>query len=204
MYKDLTQKQIEILSYLIKFYTSPQNDFLENKYGSYDFSITNQYFKENTEYFLNKKLGIDRIYHSLINAGYSFALQRSIVKSNFEHIKSINEEKNIFMAINEPFVNSLVLNFCIFNELINFKKKQIINSYYLNAKFNYLDKLNNRIQKSGLELIRNGWTAHPFEDKENGIVYKTKIVYENTLNVLSKICHEEDRKIFNESNDRIA
>ncbi|ELS2263718.1 hypothetical protein QPQ56_003919, partial [Salmonella enterica subsp. enterica] len=64
MFDDLTKNQKEIVFHMIKFYTSPQDEYLDSKYGTSDFSIAKEYFNENIEYFINKKIGIDRVYNS--------------------------------------------------------------------------------------------------------------------------------------------
>ncbi|ETC59782.1 hypothetical protein CFSAN001589_07895 [Salmonella enterica subsp. enterica serovar Cerro str. CFSAN001589] len=55
MFDDLTKNQKEIVFHMIKFYTSPQDEYLDSKYGTSDFSIAKEYFNENIEYFINKK-----------------------------------------------------------------------------------------------------------------------------------------------------
>lgn len=55
MLDDLTKNQKEIVFHMIKFYTSPQNEYLESKYGISNFSIAKGYFNENVKYFINKK-----------------------------------------------------------------------------------------------------------------------------------------------------
>lgn len=201
---ELSKNQTDALKYIIKFYTYPQDDFLKRKFGKEDFLISSKYFKENIEYFINKKIGIDRVYQSLFNAASSFAMFRYMIGNDKQKFISENEEKKALIAINEPYVNSLILNLCIFKELMTFNKKIIIKDEVLSKHFRYLDALNTRVRNSGVESVRNGWTAHPFENEDEGLIYKPVKISKEKFKVLEKICHEKDRDKFNDSGDRLA
>lgn len=203
MLKELSSKQIEILSFMIKFYTAPQNEYLEKRYAASDVKLSSEYFKSNIEFYINKKLGVDRVYQSLFNAGSSFITYRYMLGRFSKAFKTENDERKAFMSFNEPFINSLIMIFSIFNELINDNKRLIINDRDLNGSFKYLDDLNNRISKSKIEKVRNGWTAHPFENKNLGLVYKARDIINDSFDILTSICHETYQDEFRSETDRL-
>ncbi|WP_421235490.1 hypothetical protein [Aeromonas enteropelogenes] len=69
--------------------------------------------------------------------------------------------------------------------------------------FDYLGKLIKRIEHSKIREIRNNWLAHPFENKDNSLVFKSKHIQTSMLNSLGKICTKEDFPIYVQSNDRL-
>mgnify|MGYP001052776398 FL=1 len=93
MFDNLSLNQKEILFLLIKFYTFPQDNYLKSKYGNTDFNISKNYFNENIERFLNKKIGIDRVYNSLFNIGSSYLSFRYMIGNYPNSFQSADDEK---------------------------------------------------------------------------------------------------------------
>lgn len=187
---------------MIKLYTAPKNDYLQDRYNSSDIKLAREYFKANVEFFINKKLGIDRVYQSLFNSGSSFITFRYMIGQLSDSFQNEEDERKAFMSFNEPFMNSLVINFSIFHELIKENKRLLINDDELSGSFKYLDDLINRISNSEIEKVRNGWTAHPFKNKRMGLVYKAREIIEDSFGILTSICDENFQDEFN-SKDRV-
>ncbi|ECU2994261.1 hypothetical protein I3I58_002723, partial [Salmonella enterica subsp. enterica serovar Cerro] len=179
--------------------------YLDSKYGTSDFSIAKEYFNENIEYFINKKIGIDRVYNSLFNIGSSYLAFRYMIGNYPQAFQNEHDEKAAFIAFNEPFVNSVILNFCILQELIEFKMKVLSTSPEFKPHLTYINKLYKRIKKSGAISIRNGWTAHPFKDENKGHVFKPQEIHKETFKVFENLCLEDDKVEYNScTNDRLA
>ncbi|MBN3217125.1 hypothetical protein [Pectobacterium polaris] len=205
MLEDLSLNQKEILFQLIKFYTFPQDDYLKLKYGEDDFNVAKKKFNEKIEYFLNKKIGIDRVYNSLFNIGSSYLSFRYMIGNYPNALQNNDNEKKAFISFNEPFVNSVILNFNIFYELIKFNMKDISMSPELKACFGYINDLCNRIQKSGIISIRDRWVAHPFKDKNIGVVFSPQEIHTEVFKAFSILCIDEDKAEFKKNaNDRLA
>lgn len=205
MFDNLSLNQKEILFLIIKFYTSPQDDYLKSKYGNTDFNISKNYFNESVEHFLNKKIGIDRVYNSLFNIGSSYLSFRYMIGNYPNAFQNADDEKKAFIAFNEPFVNSVILNFNIFYELIKFNMKDISMSPEFKSDFDYINSLCNRIKDSGIISIRDRWAAHPFKDKSRGILFNPQEIHKEVFKAFNILCVDEDKKEYNNStNDRLA
>ncbi|WP_447872077.1 hypothetical protein [Serratia fonticola] len=199
----LSEQQYIILFSLIKFYTRPQENMLRKFYGDDLYFETYQYFEAELEYFVNKKIALDRIYTSLSNASQTYAIFRQMESNG--NIGPLDEDNafKVFMSFNESFISALIINFSKLKEVLTFKKNLIIEDESLCGDFTYLDDLNNKITKANVTKLRNEWFAHAYEDKRKGIVYRDKDIKENILNILKELCSENHLAEFNKSKDRL-
>ncbi|MBC6488027.1 hypothetical protein [Aeromonas hydrophila] len=188
----------EIIHTLILFYSNPQDEELKK---NPEFNSAKEEFQNKIEYFVNKKLGIDAIYTSLSNAANSFVMFRAFV--NCVEDLPINEREKLYISMNEPFINSLMISLSKLEELLTNKKRIIVKDESVNNEFHYLDRLSNRLIDSNIRTLRNGWFAHPFEDKDKGVVYKPNKLEGDIFSVLRAICHEEHTAEFDKSSDRL-
>jgi len=201
----MSSKQKEILFLIIKIYASPQDDYLKSTFGIEDFNIAKRYFEDNVEFFLNKKMGIDKIYNSLFNIGSSYISFRYIISEHSKTFQNKEDEKKAFISFNEPFVNSVILNLNLFHELIKNSMFKISTAPEFKPHFSYINGLCNRIKKSSIISIRDTWVAHPFKNKHKGIIYSPKEIHESVLEAFKTLCNEHDKKEFeNSKGDRLA
>lgn len=200
---NLSENEHVILFSLIKFYCRPQNEKLVELYGGELFSKTDKYFNSELEMFTNKKIALDRIYNSLNNASQTYAIFRQMEGNGNINALSEKDKSKMFMAFNESFLSSLIINFSKLREVLNFKKKVIVQDELLFNRFSYLNELNNRIDSSNVTELRNGWFAHAYEKERDGIVYRDKDIKDNIMNVLRELCDEKHRLEFDSSCDRL-
>jgi len=199
----LNDQEYIILFSMIKFYSRPQNEKLIDFYGNEVFSKVAEYFKSELEFFVNKKIALDRIYNSLNNASQTYAIFRQMEGNGNINALSENDKSKMFMAFNESFISALIINFTKLREVLNFKKNVIINDEELFNNFTYLNELNNRIGNAKVTDLRNGWFAHAYEKERDGIVYRDKDIKKNIINVLRELCDEKHRIEFDSSSDRL-
>lgn len=199
----LTEQEYIILFSLIKFYSRPQHEKLIDIYGEKLFNKNISFFKSDLEFYVNKKIALDRIYTSLNNASQTYAIFKQMESNG--NIKSVsqNDKYRMFMSFNESFISALIINLSKLREVLNFKKNIIINDESLFNEFSYLNELNNRIGSAKVTALRNGWFAHAFEVQRDGIVYRDKDIKQNIINVLREICDERHRTEFDSSTDRL-
>ncbi|WP_139462992.1 hypothetical protein [Aeromonas veronii] len=198
MTKQKTMPKQKIIEFLILFYNKPQEDELKQ----YDnFNDAKAEFNDEIEYYLNKKVGLDAIYNSLINAANSFIMFRSLVDITID--LPTREREKLYISMNEPFINTLIISLSKLDEILINNKRKIINDTSLRNDFKYLDEISNRLQKSNIRPLRNGWFAHPFDDEKRGIIYKTNKLRDDIFSVLRAICREEHVAEFDGSSDRL-
>ena len=191
-----------IIYCLIKFYINKPEQQLMDTFGSDKFNENHLNFEAKIKPFLNLKIGLDRIYDSLTNTSRAYVLFRNaIAKSNVQYTQ--NDERKVFMSINNMLVNSLMIEFSKFNELINKTKKFFIKDAELRRYFLNLDNFNNRISNSELRKIRNGWFAHPFEDETNLTVFREGSFQNSIFKVLEELTSPESKDDFKKSKDRV-
>ncbi|EFB4782914.1 hypothetical protein FQF13_06235 [Escherichia coli] len=191
-----------IIYCLIKFYINKPEQQLMDTFGSDKFNENHLNFEAKIKPFLNLKIGLDRIYDSLTNTSRAYVLFRNaIAKSDVQYTQ--NDERKVFMSINNMLVNSLMIEFSKFNELINKTKKFFIKDAELRSYFLNLDNFNNRISNSELRKIRNGWFAHPFEDETNLTVFREGSFQNSIFKVLEELTSPESKDDFKKSKDRV-
>lgn len=157
-------------------------------------------YKNNYKRFVHRYIAISTVYHSLINISNFYYSTRKLYKED----KIIIDQKkpgNFNMALNEPFVSSLIIQYCKLSESLwdyreaeknksyHDKVSQFLKSESLKLKYNDLHDLVQKINDSHIKELRDKVFAHPFSDNKNKMVSLVDVV-DKTYISLRKLCDE--------------
>jgi len=157
-------------------------------------------YKNKYKRFIHRYIAISTVYHSLINISNFYYSTRKLYKEG-KIVITQKKSGNFEMALNEPFVSSLIIQYCKLSESLwdyrkaernksyNDKVSQFLKTNTLKTKYNNLHILVQKINDSHIKELRDKVFAHPFSDNTNKMVSLVDVV-DKTYKSLRQLCDE--------------